>query len=108
AAVVLVGDATHDVGADDEDALRPHRAQPGAGDEPVDEARARGVHVHRTAAAVERVLHVGGGRGHRLVGGGGGEHDHVDGGGVDAGAVDGLLAGFDGERAGRAAEATLA
>ena len=44
----------------------------------VDEAGAGRVEVARAAVDAERVLHVGRGRRHLLVGGGGGEQDQVD------------------------------
>ena len=66
------------VGADAQHLVGAHRDQAVRHDQPVDEARARGVDVERAAAQAELVGDAGRRAGHRAVGRGGGQHERVD------------------------------
>src|SRR5690606_9890897 len=82
--------------------------QRGRGDEAVDEARACGVDVERTAADAELVLHRRG-RGGQLLVGRGRRHEHeIDVRARDPGALQGASTGVDREPRRRTTDAALA
>ena len=78
APVLPVDDPRQRLGTDDQDLVGARTDEAVRGDEGVDEARAGGVEVERTALQPELVLHGRCGRGHGLVGRRGGEHQQVD------------------------------
>ena len=107
-AVVHVGDLREGLGSHEQHGARTHGDQAGHGDQPVDEARARGVEIERAALHADPVLHARRSARDDAVRSGGGQHQVVDLGGGATGLGQRGLRGLDGQTRGGAADVALA